>query len=171
MGMPSKLKNMNLFVDGQSYLGVVTSVTLPKLSRKLEKFRAGGMLGAASADLGLDDGALDFEWSAGGYVKQVLKSIGAVGVDGVQLRFAAAYQADDTQAVDSVEIVVRGRHAEVDRGEAKVGDDTSWKISTHSVYYKETLNGEVLVEIDIMNMLYMAGGVDMMSTIRTAIGL
>ena len=46
-----------------------------------------------------------------------------MGVDGVQLRCAAAYQRDDTQEVDSVEIIVRGRHSEIDRGEAKVGDD------------------------------------------------
>ncbi|MGH8816438.1 MAG: phage major tail tube protein, partial [Achromobacter pestifer] len=121
MGMPSKLKNMNLFNDGRSYIGVVSAVTAPKLNRKTEAWRGGGMGGAAKADFGLDDEALKMEWTIGGYTKQVLQQMGAVGVDGVQLRFAQAFQRDDTEEVDAVEIVVRGRHSEIDRGESKVG--------------------------------------------------
>lgn len=171
MGMPYKLKNMNLFNDGQSYLGVVTAVTVPKLARKMEAFRAGGMLGSAKADFGIDDDAMKMEWVIGGYVKQILKQYGAVGVDGVQLRFAAAYQRDDTQEVDAVEIVVRGRHSEIDRGESKVGDDTEIKVATECVYYKETHNGEVLYEIDLLNMIHMVAGVDVTESLRRAIGL
>ncbi|MFY4039338.1 phage major tail tube protein [Achromobacter xylosoxidans] len=171
MGMPSKLKNMNLYNDGQSYLGVVTAVTVPKLTRKMEAFRGGGMLGSAKADFGLDDDAMKMEWTIGGYVKQILRQYGAVGVDGVQLRFAAAFQRDDTQEVDSVEIIVRGRHSEIDRGESKVGDDTEVKITTECVYYKETLNGETLYEIDLLNMIQMVGGVDVTESLRRAIGL
>ncbi|VDR25954.1 phage major tail tube protein [Raoultella terrigena] len=37
MAMPRKLKFLNTFLDGVSYLGVIESVTLPKLTRKLEK--------------------------------------------------------------------------------------------------------------------------------------
>ncbi|MBD7866964.1 phage major tail tube protein, partial [Klebsiella pneumoniae] len=35
MAMPRKLKYLNTFLDGVSYLGVIESVTLPKLTRKL----------------------------------------------------------------------------------------------------------------------------------------
>jgi P2 family phage contractile tail tube protein len=171
MGMPSKLKNMNLFNDGTTYIGLVTAATPPKLSRKMEAFRAGGMIGSAKVDFGLDDDALKMEWTVGGYVKQILKQYGATSVDGVQLRFAQAFQRDDTEEVDAVEIVVRGRHSEVDRGESKVGDDTEWKITTECTYYKETVNGETLLEVDLFNMIYMVGGVDKTEAIRRAIGL
>ncbi|MFU1906036.1 phage major tail tube protein [Bordetella avium] len=171
MGMPYKLKNMNLYNDGSSYLGIVTSVTPPKLTRKMEAFRAGGMLGAAKADFGLDDDAMKMEWTVGGYVKQILQQYGAVGVDGVQLRFAQAFQRDDTQETVSVEIIVRGRHSEIDRGEAKVGDDTEHKVATECVYYKETHDGEVLYEIDLLNMIQMVAGVDVTESLRRAIGL
>lgn len=171
MGMPSKLKNMNLFNNGRSFIGVVSAVTPPKLSRKMEAWRAGGMGGAAHADFGLDDDALKMEWTIGGYMKQVLQQAGAVGVDGVQLRFAQAYQRDDTEEVDAVEIVVRGRHSEIDRGESKVGEDTEWKISTNCTYYKETINGETVIEIDIFNLVHMIGSVDKQEAVRRAIGM
>ncbi|SAI47510.1 phage major tail tube protein [Bordetella ansorpii] len=171
MGMPRKLKNLNLFVDGASYIGEVSAVTLPNLTRKQEAWRGGGMLGAAKADFGLDDDALQMEWTIGGYIKQVLQQMGAGSIDAVQLRFAGAYQRDDTNEVDAVEVVVRGRHSELDRGEAKAGEETEWKVTTQCVYYKETFNGEVLVEIDLMNMVAMVGGIDTTEAIRRAIGL
>lgn len=44
-GVTRKLKYLNMFNDGLSYMGVVESVTLPKLTRKLEKYRGGGCRG------------------------------------------------------------------------------------------------------------------------------
>ncbi|MCF5956493.1 phage major tail tube protein, partial [Xanthomonas perforans] len=36
MALPKKLKALNLFNDGESYLGQVVEVKLPTLSRKME---------------------------------------------------------------------------------------------------------------------------------------
>ncbi len=38
MALPRKLKYLNLFNDGNNYIGVVEEMTLPKLSRKLEAY-------------------------------------------------------------------------------------------------------------------------------------
>ena len=64
MGMPKKLKDFNLFDNGNSYRGQVTEITLPKLSRKMEEYRAGGMTGPVSVDFGNE--AITLEWTAGG---------------------------------------------------------------------------------------------------------
>lgn len=66
MALPKKLKNMNLFNDGNSYVGQCASVTLPKLSRKLESFRAGGMDGPVKVDLGHSDDGIQMDWTLGG---------------------------------------------------------------------------------------------------------
>ncbi|EKA7108555.1 phage major tail tube protein [Salmonella enterica] len=58
MALPAKLKNFNIFNAGNNWRGLAESITLPKLTRKLEKYRGGGMNGAAPIDLGLDDDAL-----------------------------------------------------------------------------------------------------------------
>ncbi|GAB7269551.1 hypothetical protein DZS_09440 [Dickeya ananatis] len=39
MALPRTLKYLNLFNDGNNFMGVVESFTPPKLTRKLEKFR------------------------------------------------------------------------------------------------------------------------------------
>lgn len=77
MALPRKLKYLNLFNDANSYQGVIEEITLPKLTRKLEAFRGGGMNGSANVDLGLDDGALDAEITLGGIEAQIYKQWGA----------------------------------------------------------------------------------------------
>ena len=156
MAMPRKLKYLNTFLDGVSYLGVIESVTLPKLTRKLENYRGGGMSGSAPVDLGLDDAI----WSL----------FGAVGT-GTLLRFAGSYQRDDTGETVAVEVETRFKVKEVDNGESKQGEDTSSKLSLVCTYYKLTMNGKELVEIDVLNMIEKVNGVDRLDQHRRNIGL
>ena len=43
MAFARKHKNFNFVVDGISQVGQVTEVVLPKITRKMEDFQAGGM--------------------------------------------------------------------------------------------------------------------------------
>ncbi|WP_413742309.1 phage major tail tube protein [Sodalis sp. RH15] len=171
MALPRKLKLLNLFNDGFSYQGVVTSMTLPKLTRKLENYRGGGMHGVAPVDLGLDDDALSVEWSIGGIDDLVLTQWGAAGVNAVPLRFVGSFQRDDTGDVTAVEVALRGRHKEIDSGDYKQGEDTETKVSTQCTYYKLTVGGNVLIEIDTVNLVEIVNGVDRLAEHRRAIGL
>lgn len=90
MALPRKLKHLNLFNDGNNWQGIVESLTLPKFTRKYEKYRGGGMPGAVDVDLGLDDSALDTEFSIGGTELLLFKQMGKSTVDGIQLRFTGS---------------------------------------------------------------------------------
>lgn len=171
MALPKKLKHMNLFNDGISYVGQCGSVTLPKLARKMEQFRAGGMDGPAKVDLGHSDDGIQLEWTLGGWDLTALKQFGITKVDGVMLRFAGSVQRDDTGEVSAVEVVVRGRHEEIDQGESKPGEDTEHKYVTACSYYKLTVDGEVIIEIDLLNFIFMVDGEDLLAAHRQAIGL
>ncbi|HFU8467444.1 TPA: phage major tail tube protein, partial [Escherichia coli] len=66
MAVPKNLRVFTLFTDGVNQIGRVTGFTPPKLTRKTEAYRGGGMAGAVNIDLGLDDGALDASFTMGG---------------------------------------------------------------------------------------------------------
>lgn len=134
MALPRKLKHLNLFNDGNNWQGIVESLTLPKFTRKYEKYRGGGMPGAVDVDLGLDDSALDTEFSIGGTELLLFKQMGKSTVDGIQLRFTGSIQRDDTGEVQAVELVVRGRHKEVDSGEWKTGESNTTKVTSNRTY-------------------------------------
>jgi len=166
--LPAKLKNMNLFLEGVSYLGMIGELTPPKISHATEEWRGGGMLGPVEIDNGLE--ALTFEWTLGGYAPQVNSQMGELAIDGVLLRAMGAFQSDDAGAVTAVELVMRGRHKELDRGNWKPGDDTEKKITTALTYYKEIIQGITVMEIDMLAGVYIVGGVDRYAAIRAAIG-
>jgi P2 family phage contractile tail tube protein len=104
-------------------------------------------------------------------MREPLQQFGITRHDGVLLRFAGAYQRDDTGEVDAVEITVRGRHSAIDMGTGKPGDNSQFKVTTEVSYYKMTINGNEVIEIDIMNMIERIDGVDRLADQRRAIGL
>lgn len=166
--LPRKLKNMNLFNEGNSYLGEIATVTLPKIVQAMEDWRGGGMLGPIKIDHGLE--GIDFEWTIGGHDALSMRQMGIVRHDGLLLRFMGAYQSDQDGSVTAVEAVIRGRHQELDHGNQKPGDDTEQKIKTVCSYYKLTANGQDLYEIDMLAGIYIVAGIDRYAEIRAAIG-
>lgn len=169
MALPKKIKNFALFVDGESYVGEVTEVTLPKLTRQTEDFRAGGMSGPIKSDMGME--GLELQWKAAGFIRSLLAQWGIRTTAGVLLRFAGALQSDDTNGIDSLEVVVRGKHTEMDFGTAKAGDPTEIQITSALSYYRLSLNGQAIIEIDLPNMIEIVNGQDLMADTRAAIGL
>lgn len=167
MGLPAKLKNFNCFLDGESCIGKVPEITLPKLTKKVEQYRAGGMLGEVDIEMGMDK--LELEAKFGGIACRALRSWGAIGVAGVQTLFVGAYQEDLTGGVLAAELVTQGMIVEVDAGNAKVGDNTEWMAKQTLSYLKWTIAGRVEVEIDLLNCIMIVDGVDRMAAIRAAI--
>lgn len=90
----------------------------------------------------------------------------ATGVDAVPIRFAGSYQRDDTGETVAVEVVMRGRQKEIDTGEGKQGEDTESKISVVCTYFRLTMDGKELVEIDTINMIEKVSWVALTGAIR-----
>ncbi|MDR5776524.1 MULTISPECIES: phage major tail tube protein [unclassified Caballeronia] len=169
MGMPRKLKGFNLFHNGESFIGQVAEVTLPKLTRKMEDYQGAGMSGPIKIDFGQE--GIQMEWTCGGLMRPVLAQYGVTTHDGVLLRFSGGYQSEDATSVDSVEIVIKGRHSEIEMGTAKAKDDTAFKVTTVASYYKLTINGQELIEIDFINSIEKINGKDLLAALRKAIGI
>ncbi|MBN3735836.1 phage major tail tube protein [Burkholderia stabilis] len=167
--MPRKLKGFNLFQNGENFVGQVVEVTLPKLTRKMEDYQGGGMSGPIKVDFGQE--GIQLEWTCGGFMRSVLGQYAITKHDGVLLRFAGGYQSEDSTNVDAIEIVIRGRHSEIDPGTAKSKEDTAFKVTTVASYYKLSVNGQDVIEIDFVNMIEKVNGNDLFAALRNAIGL
>ncbi|MCL1861828.1 MAG: phage major tail tube protein [Proteobacteria bacterium] len=169
MALPRKLKNFNVFYNGDNFIGLCSEVELPKLTRKTEEYRGAGMPGPVSADLGMEK--MEMTHTYGGFMREIYREFGVSSASGVLMRFAGAYQRDDSGDVDAVEVVARGRHTEIDPGSAKAGDDSEFKVTSALSYLKITVNGVSEVEIDFENFIETIGGVDRLAEQRAAIGL
>ncbi|MNO01414.1 Phage tail tube protein FII [compost metagenome] len=66
---------------------------------------------------------------------------------------------------------MRGRHTELDFGNAKAGDNSQFKVKSSLSYFKLTVNSEVWIEIDHVNFIEVVFGVDRLAEQRRAMGL
>ncbi|MBK1874595.1 phage major tail tube protein [Marinobacter sp. 1-3A] len=169
MALPKKLKHFNLFGNGDNWQGQIASLTLPPLVRQMEEFRGGGMNAPVDIDHGMEK--LEFQWTPAGLIPELFDNFGTSQLDKDMLRFAGSYQRDDTAETVPVEIVVRGRHREINMGDAESGSDNTQSITTTVSYYKLTIGGEEVVEIDVIGMVEKIRGVDRLKEHRNNIGL
>ena len=128
MALPKKLKDLNLFSNGESWQGIVQSITLPTLTRQIEEWRGGGMDGAVGIDMG-QDGLLTVQWTVGGLVESLFDNFGTARIDADMLRMTGSYERDDIDDASSVEVVMRGRHTEIDMGDAQTGENTEHQVT------------------------------------------
>lgn len=169
MSLPKKLKFFQLAAEGKGYLHEVPELTLPTLARNMVDYQSGGMDTPIKSDMGGQP--LTMEFTIGGMVPEIFGQFGAQKHNAVGLRFSGAYQSDDSETVQAVEVLARGRHSEIAPGTTKKGDDTAIKVKSELSYYKLTVDGKDLIEIDVQNMVYKVNGTDIYASHRSALGL
>ena len=168
MGMGRVLKDSLLYNEGFAYLGDTKTITLPTLTRKLEETRGGGMNGPAKADMGMEAMSMGMTFAAP--MLDIIRQWCTPTVDGVYLRAVCNYQADDSAALDTVQVIARGRWGELEFGDQETGEAGEFSATFEMVYYKLEWNGRVEVEIDFLNMIEIVDGVDLLAARRSALG-
>ncbi|GHM58967.1 MAG: hypothetical protein sGL2_11170 [Candidatus Mesenet longicola] len=68
-------------------------------------------------------------------------------------------------------INLRGTFRELDFGSWKPGEKATLKCMVNAHYYKLTIGGKELIEIDAENMMRKINGVDQLALLQTALGL
>lgn len=167
--LPKKLKNFNLFGDGNNWQGQVPTLTLPELGRNMEEYRGGGMDGPVEIDMGQN--LIELQWTAAGMIADIFNDYGTPIHDASLLRFTGSYESDETGEVMATEVVVRGRHKTIAMGDVEAGGQNQIQTTTTCSYYKLTVGGTELIEIDLPGMVFKVRGVDRLAERRTALGL
>jgi uncharacterized protein len=169
MALPKKLKDFNLFGNGNNWQGQIPTLTLPELARQTEEYRGGGMDGTVELDMGQQ--VITFQWTAAGMIAELFNNYGTSIHDAELLRFAGSYESDETGEITPVEIVVRGRHKTIAMGDAEAGGNNQIQTTTSCTYYKLTVAGTEIIEIDVPGMVFRVRGQDRLAERRRALGL
>ena len=162
------LANLNLFVDGVSFQGDVTSLTLPKLAIKTEEHRVGGMDLPVEVDQGMEK--MEASFATTGVRKESLKFFGLTDGTSFNGTFRGAFKGLKG-AITPVVVTLRGMLKEVDMGDWKPADKAEFKHSVAVTYFKYEIDGRVMYEIDPLGMKRVVNGVDQLAAQRSALGL
>ncbi|MBC3410272.1 phage major tail tube protein [Pseudomonas sp. SWRI107] len=166
--IPQTLANLNLFVDGVSFQGDVPSLTLPKLTLKMEEHRGGGMDLPVELDQGMEKQEAAFTTT--GVRREAMKFFGLADGTAFNGTFRGAFKGLKG-AITPVVVTLRGTLKEVDMGDWKPGDKAEIKYSVGVTYYKLEVDGRLIYEIDALGMKRVIDGVDQLAAQRAALGL
>ncbi|MCL2656137.1 MAG: phage major tail tube protein [Betaproteobacteria bacterium] len=169
MALAKVLKFFTVHVDGQGGVGEYEEIKLPDIEMEMKDYIGGGMISPVKIDMGLK--ALETELTGGGWLPDVLATMGQRTLDGVPIMFLGSVQNDASGAIDAVEIHMRGRIEKAERDNAKQGDIGKQKFKFTLAYYKEIWNGAVKVELDPLNFICIIGGQDVYAEHKKNIGL
>ncbi|OSI24641.1 phage major tail tube protein [Neisseria dumasiana] len=168
MKLPLNLKGFNLFVDGEDKYGLVVDVTRPKIARKTEDYTPGGAMTELTVVHGFEK--LELEITCKGYDAEMLKSM-VSSIAGKLIRYQGALQQEDESDYRVLKGEARGRIIEADPGSDKQSEGGEHKFKLALTYWKETLDGAPIAEIDVMGNKAVFGGVDERAGLRKALGL
>ncbi|HDR9174212.1 TPA: phage major tail tube protein [Burkholderia vietnamiensis] len=166
--VPETLTNMALYVDGRGFAGRATEVSPPKLKIKTEDYRAGGMDAPVKIDQGME--GMQAAFSMGSVERDVLKYFGLADNNAFNATFRGAFR-DTRGKVKSVVLIMRGMLSEFDPGSWKPGSTSELKYTADLTYYKAEIDGAVICEIDVLNMIRIIDGVDQLADVRKALGM
>ncbi|MFY9810819.1 phage major tail tube protein [Aquabacterium sp.] len=161
-------KNFNLFLDGRGYAGQVEDFTPPKLALKLEEARLGGMDAPVKLDMGSEGMQASFTMLSA--AADVIALWGVTDGTSTRITLREALESFDGEVTPYVHTLA-GRITEVEHDPAKSGDKASVKFVFEATYYRLEHGARKLHEIDVVNMIRVVNGVDVLKAKRDALGI
>lgn len=168
MAIRNILKNFNLGIDGRGYAGELGDYTPPSPSVAAEEYRAGGMNGPIDIDMGQEK--MTSTAVLRNYSADVLALWGVAPGRLIQFTARGALESEDG-TVTAVVHNMRGKLLQPDRGTWSPGQSATLTLNWSVEYFKETIGGKVITEIDVVNMVRIIDGVDYLAEQRAALGI
>lgn len=165
MAYPRTIRNFNAFVDGISYFGKATEAKLPQVKVSTEAHRGAGMEGPIGIDMGLE--GMTSEITFAEWDPALWKKLGR------QERFVLRPmdRGEDNFESQTIIATVGGLITAPETGDLKPGANATLKLVMDVRYYRLEIDGEEVLEIDLVNAKRVIGGVDQMASARAAMGL
>ena len=162
------LKNFNVYIDGKGFAGVAEEVQLPTLEITTEDFRAGGMDGTIKIEMGQE--AMEATISLSGYDSSILTHWGVGEGNVVPVVARGALESLDG-TVTPIVVNLNGTVRSMEPDAWKAGEKSALKLTIDVRSYKYTQNGQVIHDIDIINMIRIVNGKDRLAAQRNALGI
>ena len=160
------LQGFNAYVDGRSKLGFVEKLETPKIKKKTEKFRSGGMLAEKNHVMGYE--VFPWKLSFNAFDPDVIRQAGLFAKNAVNLSFTAAFDGE-LNAQHTAHFLCRGKFTDLSGGTWEAGKKAMLDVEGSLDALKLTYDGKVVYDIDIDNDVYVVDGIDEYAWIRAAL--
>lgn len=164
MKLPNLVTDFVAFIDGIGYAGSIKEATLPKIALVTEEHIAGGMGGTIEIFMGAVE-KMELSMTIDGLSPEFLKTLGNPDTP-LTLRGALKSGAVTETAI----FQTRGLYKEIEFGNMARKDKGSQKLTAILTYFKATIGGVEIIEVDVLGKIFKVNGKDLMAEQRAALG-
>lgn len=168
--IPAVVNNCVVRRNGDDKLLFVGSVTLPDIVKKKQSLEAFGTLGTVEVPI---EGQLE-PLTLSIKATNINKNISIEDGDIVDINIKAALQEIDadtgkTNCIVNFSSSVKAMIQEIKMGEMKTGSSAETEITLVCTYYRVTIDGKDIYEIDKLNGKYLVNGKDLLADVNRAL--
>lgn len=166
----NRLTNANIYMDGNSLLGRAEEIQLPSIKTKMAEHKSLGLIAAVELPAGFDKLEGKIKWAA--YYPDVMKKVAnPFGAIQLQVRGSLETWAQGSRTAQvPVVVLMTITSKSFPGGNFKQHDNVEAETDFACTYMKQTINGEDIVEIDVLENIFKVAGQDMMAEYRANIG-
>lgn len=170
MNIPEKVINYNVYDDTEKLVGVASETTLPNFEPLAETVAGAGILGEYESPTIGHFGSQTAEIS---FRTLMEPSFNLMKNSGRALVFRAAQQSKDVTSgkinTRALKITLKGTPKGLELGKLAPGAMTESKNILEVLYVKVEENGNVLLEYDKLNFVFIVNGEDLLADLRNAL--
>ena len=167
----NRLTNANIYVGGSSWLGKAEEIMLPDISHKMAEHKGLGMVGTIELPSGIDKMEMSIKWNSF-YPEVLTASSSSSDLADIQVRAnLETYTNGGLTGEKSVVVYLKGAFKNIPVGTFKQHDNVELTSKLTVCYVKMEIDGASLYEVDVMNNIYIVGGVDKLDNYRKNLGI
>lgn len=167
----NRVTNSNLYVNGSSLLGRAEEVVLPSVVAKMVEHKSIGMVGTSEFFAGIEKMDMKIKWNS--FYAEALKG-NADFTKSLDFQIRASVESwDSAGRGDQVPLVifVKAQYKNFPMGDFKQHDNSTLETMLNVHAIKMELNGEEIIEVDVLANIYKVNGVDMLTQYRNNLGI
>ncbi len=167
----NRLTNANVYVNGKSLLGKAEEVNLPDIKHMMSEHKALGMIGKLELWSGVDKLEAKIKWNSfySDVHKQFANPFRALNL---QVRSSLeVYTSQGRTAQQPVVVFLTGQSKNFPTGNFKQHDNVELESNLTVTYVKVVVNGENILEFDVLANIFKVNGEDIMAQYRANLGV
>jgi P2 family phage contractile tail tube protein len=167
----NRLTNANIYLDGVSLLGKAEEVSSPTITFKMTEHKAMGMYGAMEFPSGIDKMEMKIKWNSL-YPEVMKKAAGPFKNHQLQVRGSLEQwnAIEGRKSEVPVVIFITGAFKNFPTGTFKQHDNVELETMLTVYAIKEEIDGEEIVEVDVMSNIFKVNGEDQFAKFRANLG-
>jgi uncharacterized protein len=166
----NRITNANVYMDGESYLGRAEEVKLPEVSAMMTDHKGLGLIGKFELPSGIDKMEGSIKWNSL-YQDAFTKIANPFVAVSLQVRANLdVYNAQGRVEQKALVVFMTVMFKKFPGGMFKPHDNAEFDTSFTCQYMKTVIDGDELLEVDVLSNIYKVAGVDQLAAYRDNLG-